>query len=48
MNELNKLEIEIKTKLQLKNDALMPGEIELLMSILPELLQALQIITEAV
>lgn len=48
MSDQINLEVEIQTKLQLKNDVLMPGEIEVLMSILPELLEELQIITEAV
>jgi hypothetical protein len=47
-NEQTHLEIEIQEKVQLKSDVLVPGEIELLMSILPELLQELQTITEAV
>ena len=46
MNELKKLEIDIHATAQFQADALVAGEIELLMSILPELLQALQQITE--
>jgi hypothetical protein len=48
VNEQKNLEIEIQTKLQLDSDVLMDGEIELLMSILPELLKELLIITEPV
>ncbi len=47
-NEQTNLEIEIQTKVQLNNDVLIDGEIELLMAILPELLKELLIITEPV
>ena len=46
--EQDHLKIEIQEKVQLRSDVLVPGEIEILMSILPELLQELQIITDAV
>lgn len=42
------LEIAFYTKPEFKPDVLVPGEIELLMSILPELLLELELITEAV
>jgi hypothetical protein len=48
LNELKKLEIEIHATAQFQTDALVDGEIELLMSIMPQLLQELALITEAV
>jgi hypothetical protein len=47
-NEQTNAVIEIQTKVQLSNDVLLNGEIELLMVILPELLKELLIITEPV
>jgi hypothetical protein len=42
------LEVAIHAKPEFKLDALVAGEIELLMSILPELLLELELITEVV
>lgn len=41
-------EVAIYTKPEFKPDVLVPGEIELLMSILPALLLELELITEVV
>ena len=47
-NVQKNLEIEIQVKPAFQSDVLLDGEIELLMSILPELLLELALITESV
>jgi hypothetical protein len=48
LNEHKKLKIDIHAMPQLQTDALVDGEIELLMSILPQLMEELALITEEV